>query len=122
LDPRFAGPDQAPLMGDFCSDPIPQLRRVVEDTSTKFELLEGPVGNTAALTCIDGAIQRRLPMHRTPVNEWGEHSGILGIPAELLIADIFIHESLAFAIPPQVQLYAHLRPEVPGAAHARHHI
>jgi len=108
LDPDFAGAGHAPLMGAFCSQPIPELRRVVEGGRTSFELVEGPVGNTGALTCVVGTMQRGIPFYRTPENEWGEHIAMCDIPAELLVLDSFIHESFAFAIPPEANLYGTL--------------
>ena len=109
IDPRFAGPDHAPLLGDFCSQPLPELRRCADRTGTSFELVEGPVGNTGALTCVVGTIQRRVPYFRTPENEWGEHTAICDTPAELLILDLFVHGSLTFALPPEPLLYSELR-------------
>lgn len=108
IDPRFAGPDQAPLMGNFCSRPLPELRRVVDGQTTSFELVEGPVGNTAVQTTVVGTIQRELLYYRSPSNEWGEHRAKSDIPAELLIVDLFIHRSLPFALPPEASLHSDL--------------
>lgn len=108
IDPRFDGPDQCPLMGDFCSEPLPELRRIDYPRGMSFELVEGPMGNTGAQTCAVGAIQREIPYHAGPDNEWGEHRAVCDIPAELMIVDLFIHQSLAFAIPPSVSLHSEL--------------
>lgn len=102
------GDDEPPLMREFCSRPLPELRSFVDQTSTCFELTEGPVGNTGALTCVFGTVQRGLPFHRSEGNEWGEHSARCDIPAELLILDMFVHRDLAFAIPPEPVLYSGL--------------
>ena len=108
IDPDFAGPDQCPLMGDFCSKPLPEKRRITYPRGMSFELVEGPIGNTGALTSVVGAIQRGLPCYAGPDNEWGEHRAVCDIPAELMIVDLFIHESLRFAIPPQASLHSEL--------------
>lgn len=118
LDSASAGPDRAPLMTEFCSRPLPELRRVITGRITSFELVEGPVGNTGALTCIFGAIQRRIPFYRTPANEFGEHSAMCDIPAELLILDVFFHEQFTFA-KPQPFLYSELGAQVPYPARGR---
>lgn len=119
IDPRYNGADRAPLMADFCSQPLPALRRVVTPVATDFELVEGPVGNTGALTCVVGAIQRQIPYCRMPENEWGEHVAICDTPAELLIVDLFLHERLTFAIPPEAALYSELGAALPYPARGR---
>lgn len=108
IDPAFASPDLAPLMGDFCSSPLPEFRRFSTGQLTAFELVEGPVGNTGALTCAFGAIQRGIPFYRTPTNEWGEHSAVCSIPAELLIMDLFFHRRFDFAMNHETLLYSEL--------------
>jgi hypothetical protein len=108
IDPLFAKSDLAPLMGEFCSAPLPEFRRLTSGGLTAFELVEGPVGNTGALTCVFGAIQRGIPFYRSPANEWGEHSAVCSIPAELLIMDLFFHSSFDFAMRQESILYSEL--------------
>lgn len=124
IDPRFDSPESAPLMGEFCSQPIPHLRQFPTTSGTSFELVEGPVGNIGAITCVLGTIQRGIPYFRTPENEWGEHSAICDTPAELLVIDLFIHESFAFAIPPEAALYSEMRKAVrfPGPERERNRL
>jgi hypothetical protein len=107
IDERYSDAEHAPLMADFCSQPLPTLRRFVDGALFRYELVEGPVGNTGALTCAVGAIQRRIPYYRTPTNEWGVHLASCDIPAELLILDLFLHRDFTFAIPPEPILYSH---------------
>lgn len=115
--------NMAPLMTEFCSRPLPELRRVASGGLTSFELVEGPVGNTGAQTCLFGAIQRRIPYFRTPTNEWGEHSAACDIPAELLILDVLFHERFTFARP-QAYLYSELGAHVlyPGRGRDRNRL
>ena len=108
IDPRSDGDDKAPLMLDFCSRPLPILRRVVATTGINFELPEGPVGNTGALTCVTGTIHRRLPLYRSPSDTMGIHQVICDLPAELLLFDLFVHNSFTFAMPPSVALHSDL--------------
>lgn len=109
VDPRFAGPERAPLMADFCTNPLPDLVPYDHATGTTFELPAGPIGNTGAIDCVLGTIQRGVPMLRTDEDEWGEHNAILDTPAELLIYDLFVHESMTFARHPEAVLYSDLR-------------
>lgn len=122
IDTRHVG--QVPLMADFCSQPLPELRRVLSPTGVDFELVEGAVGNAGTQTCVVGAIQRRIPYYRMPENEWGEHTVICDTPAELLIVDLFMHEQFKFAIPPEVALYSELGAAVPypGRGRERHRL
>jgi hypothetical protein len=119
LDPRSGGANP-PLMLDFCSQPLPELRRTEEATGITFELPEGPVGNTGALTCVTGTLQRNLPYYRSPLNEWGDHTAICNIPAQLLVFDLFIHNKFTFAIPPELALYSELDAVAPYPARGRH--
>jgi hypothetical protein len=119
IDTRYAAGDQAPLMADFCSQPVPELRGFKDQVGTSFELVEGRVGNTGMLTCTVGTIQRQIPYYRTPTNEWGEHSALCETPAEVLILDLFFHQQLTFAIPPEPALYSELRASVPYPGRGR---
>ncbi len=96
LDPAFADEGAAPLMGDFCSQPLPKVRVVPgRGSSLRHELAEGPVGNTAAVTCMNGWINHRVSSRYD--DEDCEISGLsasLTTPAELLILDVFIHRDL----------------------------
>lgn len=122
LDPGGAGPDGAPLMTAFCSRPAPELRRVDDERTTTFELVEGPVGNTGALTCVVGTVQRGIPCFRTPENDWAEYSAICDIPAEFLVLDLLIHERLSFASGPETDLFSELHPAHPNAAMTRNRL
>ncbi|MGD8451874.1 MAG: hypothetical protein PVJ57_08650 [Phycisphaerae bacterium] len=119
MDPRFASPDQAPLLADFCSQPPPELRRIVDRTGTNFELVEGQVGNTGARTSVVGVIQRGIPYYRSAENEWGEHSAVCDTPAKLMLLDLFVHNSLTFAIPPEPVLVSRLPSGVPQPGRKR---
>lgn len=112
IDPEYAEREGVPLIAEFCSQPPPKLRRVVDGLTTSFELVEGPVGNTGALTCVAGTIQRSVPGYTTVSErtEYGEHSATCDTPAEVMIVDLFIHEQFAFAIPPEVKLRSLMPP------------
>lgn len=107
LDREYSSSDaQAPLMPEFCSDPLPELRRVEDNSAVSFELTEGPAGNTGALTSTAGTIHRELPMYGTLEDRWGVHIARCEVPSELMIVDMLFHRDLGFAIPPIVELYS----------------
>ena len=102
--------DQAPLIRAFCSDPIPKLRVTqIQPGVKRHEIAEGPVGNTAACTCITGYISRaQASRYRNEQDQFGEHMATLNTPAELCIADFFVHRALSEEVKPTVHLYSQL--------------
>ena len=84
----------------------------------RFEIMEGPVGNTAAATGIVGLFGRAfITRYRYDTNVLGEHIARLSTPSELLIHDLFVHEDLAYAFSPRIALYNQLpsAPEYPSS-------
>lgn len=101
--------DGAPLLPDFCSDPLPQLRTVRTPGTSRFELVEGPVGNTAATTVVLGWKWRGpVPMEQSAEGEMGEHGMRISTPVEAALLDVFIHKSLTFAMEAQAAIYSDL--------------
>ena len=100
----------APLMRDFCSSPVPELR--VTDTSDsvrRFELPEGPVGSTSAVTIYTGWTYRNASVrHLSEGDVIREHFVSLSTPAEMVIHDLFMHRDLSFARRPTAHLYSQL--------------
>jgi hypothetical protein len=91
-DPSGEGP---PLLRHFCSANLPEV--VVEETPSGFTYSfgKGPVGNTGKLTLLYGSGTRRFaPRFRDSRNEWAETFINVNAPAESLLMDFFIHESL----------------------------
>ncbi len=57
LDPKFGDGHTAPLLGDWCSQPIPNVAiNAGPDGMVRYQLLEGRVGHTAAATCVIGIL------------------------------------------------------------------
>lgn len=121
LDPTFAGDHQAPLLGDFCSQPLPALRlETGTDGLLRYYVVEGPIGNTAAATCIIGIVGRRFVRRfRTAGDTIGEHIARLYTPTTLLIHDFFVHRDLHHAMSPGVFLYSQLPTGPPYPAGGR---
>lgn len=101
--------DGAPLLPEFCSNPLPSLRTVRTPGTSRFELVEGPVGNTAAATVALGwKWPTSVPVHQTTPGEMGEHGMRLSTPVESSILDLFIHRSLKFALNANAAVYSDL--------------
>lgn len=115
IDPRFDPEKSAPLMGDYCSQPMPELTLDVgADGLMRYRLVEGPIGNTAATTCIMGILGRGfVRRYRTADDTLGEHITRLYTPAESLIHDLFVHRDLAYALAPTIHLYSQLPIDMP---------
>jgi hypothetical protein len=108
IDPDVSGRDGLPVIGGFCAN-LPEIREVTIGAGKQFELCEGPVGHTAAFTCVFGTYDRRFACgYRDEVNQFGEHPSLLFTPSELLIADLFVHRDLPFELPPEPTLYSGL--------------
>src|SRR6185295_19620626 len=89
-------PDAAPLLHEHSSDPAPVLRVAERSPSlTRYEIVEGPVGNTTACTCVNGLIYRdSAPAFRTEHDQYGEHLAVLNTPAELALHDLYVHRDV----------------------------
>lgn len=114
IDSRVTS-DQVPLLLDFCSQPAPSLRIAPGLPGvTRYEIASGPVGSTAATTCITGWMNRAcVSRFRTQQDELGELMSTISTPSELLISDVYIHRDAGMRLPPQLALYSMLPGEPP---------
>lgn len=109
MDPGLR-PGSAPLLKRFCTSPEPQLRETPgRNSTTRYELAEGPIGNTAATNCILGWVAGgEVCRYRSPGDLIGEHVVRLSTPVEVLYHDLYVHRSLGFAMNPTIHLYSDL--------------
>lgn len=109
MDPNLS-PADPPILKQFSSTPVPPLRQTPgQNNITRFELTEGPIGNTAAATCMLGWIARgESNKYRTGSDVYGEHIVRLSTPVEVLYHDLYIHRSLGFAMKPDIFIYSDL--------------
>jgi hypothetical protein len=118
LDPRRAGVDAAPLLTEFCSQPLPETRRVAAAPGfLRDELVEAPVGATGLVTCVAGEVARGFASYyRDEHNTIGRHHVLIRTPAETLIFDLYVHRDLVSAMGPSFYLYSNLdvTPESPA--------
>jgi hypothetical protein len=110
IDSRYDDAHAVPLMGDFCSQPLPDVRAEVDrDGVTRYVLGKGPVGGTATTTCVIGLYGRDFVRRfRAPNDTLGEHFARLYTPVETLIHDLFVHQDLTYAMAPQMLLYSQM--------------
>ncbi|MBX3358335.1 MAG: hypothetical protein KF745_07895 [Phycisphaeraceae bacterium] len=107
IDPRVTG-FEAPLLHDYCTAPLPELRVVEYPPGVmRYMLSEGPVGYTAAATVFSGWIDRgSVSMYEASPGEPGDHGTNLCTPVESLSLDLFVHRDLGFALNPSVHVYS----------------
>jgi hypothetical protein len=102
--PEGAGP--VPLLRDYCSQPLPDLRAVKRDYGQRFDLCEGPIGNAGLLTCvIADRLVKWQSVYRVP--EKDEFMGALFdlvTPLEHMLFDVFVHQDLPLTGPPESTL------------------
>ncbi|MBT8484815.1 MAG: hypothetical protein HKO59_04260 [Phycisphaerales bacterium] len=107
LDPAFSS--GVPLLGDFCSKPIPDIDFVAGASEDQYELPPGPVGNTAAFTCIYGQVSRRVgDAFARSEGEYSEIGCNVITPAERLGVDLLVHRSYEWAMEPELVMYSRL--------------
>ncbi len=97
LDPEAAAlMDGVPVLPEFCSDPLPQLRRrPAEHDLINDELLPAPVGFTGQQTIVTGEIVRNLsPIYATSKDKRALFGVVVRTPGEVLIYDHFVHRDL----------------------------
>jgi hypothetical protein len=115
--------DDAPvsLLRDFCTRPLPRFRRVSRTQGfVDDEIVGGPVGNTAATTCVTGEVVRdAVPYYRAEHNRFGESVARVHTPCEVVVLDQIVHESLFSAFDPQVSVCSELSGEMPPPEHAQ---
>lgn len=107
---RALPPGTAPILSRFCSQPALRLREIhVQPGVSRYELTEGPIGNTAAVDAVLGwRYVGTVSKHAEVEGEHGEHTVVLSTPVETLIHDLWVHRSLAFAMNPTAHIYSML--------------
>lgn len=123
-EPLISTADQAAgvaLLREFCSEPTLQLRTVPGAPGRVYGELAGlGVGKTAAVTCVEGHLNRAaVPRYREPGNEVGAHLAEIRIPCETLLLDLVIREDTCGAITPSAMASAdHLAEVQPPGTYA----
>ncbi len=108
--PRPDGSPAAPLVRQFCSHPLPQIRRVEHSAGFAEEILDGAeVGNTAAIDVVTGDDARGVvPRHQMEDEHvWGGLR-MLRTPVEALILDQLVHRDLYGPIEPRAIQFSDL--------------
>ncbi len=109
LDPHYPVEKGVPLMGDFCTKPIPAIDVVSGEGEDQFELPPGPVGNAAAFTCIYGQIARKVGgVYAEHPGEYAEVGCNLTTPVQDFLFDLLVHRDLEWAMNPELVVYSRM--------------
>lgn len=107
-EPIYSGstaPEGPPTMVEYCSSPLPEIRKIPLDTETVYELVEGQIGNPGLITIIFGTILRgSQPQYRIERDEALNFATYMHTPVERVVMDLFVHCDLEFLLPPHVML------------------
>lgn len=99
LDPDVQ-PGEPPLLRAFCSQHLPALRQVPAGDATLFELGDGGLGRTAAVTCLFGFLRRAdHPRTGKIADDLAEHLTYFNTPVERGLCDLLLHRDLAVGTP-----------------------
>jgi hypothetical protein len=110
VDDDSAGRAGAPLLREFCSQPLPEFRRVSGSHGfLEDQLVEGEVGKTGAVTCITGEVTRSVASYfRAENNRVAALLARMHTPCEALLFDLLVHEDLFGPIEPELAVYSEL--------------
>jgi hypothetical protein len=99
-------PSGLPLLKRFSTVSPSDVREVRTAKGVNYLLEPGPVGNSGAIDCFMSDYARAAASkYRTPKDATGEFGATISAPTERLIFDLIVHESLDFALTPEVRAF-----------------
>ena len=96
------------LLPEFCSETTMQLHSVPAAPGRVLGELYGVgVGNTGAVTCVEGHMNRRaVPRYQEAGNKIGGHLAEIRVPCETLLLDLVIRDDTCGPLKPTASTYA----------------
>lgn len=103
LDPEIDDPQALPLLKRFCSDSLPEIRTVVNQSGRCFDIVPGLIGIPGSINCVYGdRVTDFAYNYRTEDSRYYAAVFDLQTPAEHLQLDLMWHQSLDFTAYPEV--------------------
>ena len=119
IEPENKGPEGLALMTQFNRGSLPDMEVVESSVGIDVMLKPGPIGNPGAFDCYRGDYMRSaFSRYGTVPNDVGELGATITTPAEFLLVDLMVHESLTFAMQPEVAVFGRLYPDGSGPTDA----
>jgi len=111
IDPQQPRDDGLPpvnLMRDFCSQPVPEVRRLLaSDRHIHDEIVEGPIGNTGLLDCFTGELARDIGvLYADEHNSHADIAVLVRTPLQWLMLDVFTHSEATPRETPWINMYS----------------
>ncbi|MFG0258994.1 MAG: hypothetical protein ACF8LK_01470 [Phycisphaerales bacterium JB041] len=111
IDPQPKGADglpPVPLLREFCSKPLPELRRVPGgDRHLEDELVDGPIGNAGAVDCFTGELAAGAGTRcRNEHNQIADLAIRVRTPLQWLLVDVFTHVDVSPVETPSLGVYS----------------
>ncbi len=101
------GPRGLPLLERFGTVRASQIEAVPTADGTDYMLAPGPIGNAGAIDFfVSDCARSAASKYRTERDTTGEFGATISAPTERLIFDLLVHESLDFALAPEVRSFA----------------
>jgi len=105
IDRANAMPEGPPLLMEYCSSPLPEIRALPLESGTVYSLAEGPIGNPGIATVAFGIISRGgQTRYRSENDEVLNFGTYMHTPVERIVMDLFVHRDLGLPLPPDVML------------------
>jgi len=103
---ELEGENASRLMPTFTSARLPDIKPMRTSEGVDYVLVPGPIGNFGAVDCFQGEMMRRAVSGYAedgdPIAEFGV---AVTVPAEYLVMDLIVHESLEYAFDPRVLVF-----------------
>lgn len=108
LDPTRGSTTGATLLPEFCEGPALQLREVPTTPGRVLgELVGLGIGNKAAVTCVEGHLNRAaVPRYSDPNNKIGGHLAEIRVPCDSLFLDLLVREDTFGPLRPTMHVCA----------------
>ncbi len=100
------GRDGLPLLQRFSTIAASELEAVKTPEGIDYMLTPGPIGNSGAIDCfVSDCARSAAGKYRTERDTTGEFGATISAPTKRLIFDLLAHESLDFALTPEVRAF-----------------
>ncbi len=99
-------PNGMPLLRRFSTVEPTAIEEIRTADGIDYMLAPGPIGNAGAIDCYIADYARSAAgKYRTDLDTTGEFGATISAPTERLIFDLLVHESLGFALTPEVRAF-----------------
>lgn len=106
LEDAESGSKALPLLRSFSTVAPSDVEELQSPKGLNYVLTPGPIGNTGAVDCyVADCARAAAHRYQTQEDTTGEFGATISAPTERLIFDLIVHESLEFALRPEVRAF-----------------